>query len=270
MKDMQGRVAAITGAGSGIGQALAVELARRGTHLSLTDIDTDGLARTVADCEGRGVKVTSRRLDVADRDAIYEWADSVPAEHGHVNMLFNNAGVALVADVATMSDEDLHWLVDINLWGVVNGCRAFLPHLEDSGQGHIVNVSSLFGIMGVARQSSYCATKYAVRGLSESLWEELRGSSVGLTVVHPGGVATNIVRSGTFYDGVDKARIVRMFDRMAMTPDRAARLIVRAVQRDQRRLVITREAVMGDLIKRMSPVFGNGFLHRVTSKAMGL
>lgn len=267
MKDMQGRVAAITGAGSGIGQALAVELARRGTHLSLTDIDTDGLARTVADCEGRGVKVTSRRLDVADRDAIYEWADSVPAEHGHVNMLFNNAGVALVADVATMSDEDLHWLVDINLWGVVNGCRAFLPHLEDSGQGHIVNVSSVFGLISIPSQSAYNIAKFGVRGFSDALRMELEiaRSCVSVTTVHPGGVTTNIARRAR-QDPATAAPVKPgqdlgdAFDRIARTTPRgAAAQILTGVERDRRRITVGPDGRAIDLISRLPA----GFYQRV-------
>ena len=149
MKDFNGRVAAITGAGSGIGRALANALARRGAHLALSDIDDAGLAETVAQCEGFGVKITSQRLDVADRDAVYAWADHVVAEHGRVNLIVNNAGVALGATVESMSYEDFEWLMNINFWGVVYGTKAFLPHLKASGEGHIVNLSSVFGLISV-------------------------------------------------------------------------------------------------------------------------
>lgn len=270
MKQLADRVAVVTGAASGIGRGLCIVLAEMGAHVAAVDVDGEGLDALAAHLSSSRGRVTTHVVDVSDADAVAALADEVVAEHGAVHLLVNNAGITIDGTFEQQSLDDWKRVVGVNLWGVVHGCQAFLPHLRNADQGHIVNVSSLFGIMGVARQSSYCATKYAVRGLSESLWEELRGSSVGLTVVHPGGVATNIVRSGTFYDGVDKARIVRMFDRMAMTPDRAARLIVRAVQRDQRRLIITPEAVLGDLVKRVSPVFGNGFLHRVTSRALGL
>ncbi|UDY35277.1 SDR family NAD(P)-dependent oxidoreductase [Dermatobacter hominis] len=259
MKELRGRVAAITGAGSGIGRALAVDLARRGTHLALTDIDTDGLAATVAECEGYGVKVTSQRLDVADRDAIYEWAATVPAEHGHVNLLFNNAGVALVADIATMSDEDLHWLVDINLWGVVNGCRAFLPHLEDSGEGHIVNLSSVFGLLSIPSQSAYNISKFAVRGFSDALRMELEiaRSCVSVTTVHPGGVKTNIARRAR-QDPATAAPVKpgqdlgEAFDRIARTtPEAAAEQILAGVERNRRRVLVGADGTFLDLVSRL-------------------
>lgn len=259
MKELRGRVAAITGAGSGIGRALAADLARRGSHLALADIDTDGLAATVTECEGYGVKVTSRRLDVADRDAIYEWADAVPAEHGHVNLLFNNAGVALVADVATMSDEDLHWLVDINLWGVVNGCRAFLPHLEDSGEGHIVNLSSVFGLLSIPSQSAYNISKFAVRGFSDALRMELEiaRSCVSVTTVHPGGVKTDIARRArqdpsTASPAGPGQDLGEAFDRIARTtPASAAEQILAGVERDRRRVVVGADGTFLDLVSRL-------------------
>lgn len=259
MRNMNGKVAAITGAGSGIGRELAAGLARRGAHLSLTDIDTEGLADTVALCEGRGVKVTSRRLDVADRDAIYEWASAVPEEHGQVNLLFNNAGVALVADVATMSDEDMHWLVDINLWGVVNGCRAFLPHLEASGEGHIVNLSSVFGLLSIPSQSAYNIAKFGVRGFSDALRMELEisKSCVSVTTVHPGGVKTNIARSARQDPSTSTPTrkgqdIGEAFDRIARTTaDSAAAQILAGVERNRRRVVVGADGKALDLISRL-------------------
>ena len=259
MRNMNGKVAAITGAGSGIGRELAAALARRGAHLSLTDIDAEGLADTVALCEGRGVKGTSRRLDVADRDAIYEWASAVPEEHGQVNLLFNNAGVALVADVATMSDEDMHWLVDINLWGVVNGCRAFLPHLEASGEGHIVNLSSVFGLLSIPSQSAYNIAKFGVRGFSDALRMELEisKSCVSVTTVHPGGVKTNIARSARQDPSTSTPTrkgqdIGEAFDRIARTTaDSAAAQILAGVERNRRRVVVGADGKALDLISRL-------------------
>ena len=259
MRNMNGKVAAITGAGSGIGRELAAALARRGAHLSLTDIDAEGLADTVALCEGRGGKVTWRRLDVADRDAMYEWASAVPEEHGQVNLLFNNAGVALVADVATMSDEDMHWLVDINLWGVVNGCRAFLPHLEASGEGHIVNLSSVFGLLSIPSQSAYNIAKFGVRGFSDALRMELEisKSCVSVTTVHPGGVKTNIARSArqdpTTSTPTRKGQdIGEAFDRIARTTaDSAAAQILAGVERNRRRVVVGADGKALDLISRL-------------------
>ena len=153
-------MAAITGAGSGIGRALANALARRGAHVALSDIDDTDLAETVAQCEGFGVKVTSEHLDVADRDAVYAWADRVVADHGGVNLIINNAGVALGATVESMSYEDFEWLMNINFWGVVYGTKAFLPYLKLAGEGHIVNLSSVFGLISVPSQSAYNAAKF--------------------------------------------------------------------------------------------------------------
>ena len=197
MQHLSGRVAAITGAASGIGRALAIELAGRGTHLGLVDVDEAGLAETVAACEGRGVKVTSRRVDVADRSEVEAWAEAVVAEHGAIHLVVNNAGVALGATVEAMAHDDLEWLMGVNFWGVVHGTRAFLPHLLVAGEGHIVNVSSVFGLFSVPAQSAYNASKFAVRGFTDALRMELdlAGAGVSCTTVHPGGIKTNIARN---------------------------------------------------------------------------
>lgn len=268
MTHFNGRVAAITGAGSGIGRALATTLAERGAHLALSDIDETSLAETVARCEGRGVKVTHQRLDVADRDAIYAWADQVVADHGEVNFIFNNAGVAVAANVATMTDEDLHWLIDINLWGVVNGTRAFLPHLEASGEGHVVNLSSVFGLISVPSQSAYNISKFAVRGFTDALRMELdiAGSPVRATTVHPGGVKTNIARraridssAAAIAGGDEEAR--NSFDRIARTtPEDAAKEILAAVERDRRRVLVGIDGKIIDLFSRLPAVVTQGVL----------
>ena len=259
MKDFNGRVAAITGAGSGIGRALAVELARRGAHLALSDIDEVGLAETVSRCEGSGVKVTSQRVDVADRAAVYAWADQVVGDHGAVNLVVNNAGVALAATIESMSYDDLEWLLGINFWGVVHGTKAFLPHLEAAGEGHIVNLSSVFGLISIPSQSAYNAAKFAVRGFTDALRMELdtKGAGVSCTTVHPGGIKTNIARNARMDEsvveiagGAEKAR--RDFDRAAMTsPEKAARQILAAVASDRRRALIGPDAKVIDLLSRL-------------------
>ena len=259
MKDFTGRVAAITGAGSGIGRALANALARRGAHLSLSDIDDAGLAETVTRCEGFGVKITSQYLDVADRDAVYAWADRVAADHGSVNLVFNNAGVALGATVESMSYEDFEWLMNINFWGVVHGSKAFLPHLKESGQGHIVNLSSVFGLISVPTQSAYNAAKFAVRGFTDSLRMELEieGANVSVTTIHPGGIKTNIARNARMdasaYDiAGDPEKAVRDFERAFITsPETAAEQILTAVRRDRRRALIGPDAKVIDLVSRL-------------------
>jgi NAD(P)-dependent dehydrogenase (short-subunit alcohol dehydrogenase family) len=259
MKTFDGRVAAITGAGSGIGRALARELAARGAPLALSDIDDDGLAETVTLCEGSGVKVTSQRLDVADREAMYAWADRVVEDHGKVNLIFNNAGVALAATIEAMSYEDFEWLMNINFWGVVYGTKAFLPHLKASGEGHVVNLSSVFGLISIPSQSAYNAAKFAVRGFTDALRMELEieGARVSCTTVHPGGIKTNIARNARIDASVvemagdpDDAR--SQFDRVAITrPEKAARQILTAIEHDRRRALIGPDAQVIDFISRL-------------------
>ncbi|HXN62584.1 MAG TPA: SDR family NAD(P)-dependent oxidoreductase [Acidimicrobiales bacterium] len=259
MKDFKGRVAAITGAGSGIGRALANDLARRGAHLALSDIDDTGLAETVSQCEGFGVKITSQHLDVADRAAVYAWADQVVADHGEVNLVVNNAGVALGATIESMSYEDFEWLMNINFWGVVYGTKAFLPYLKASGEGHIVNLSSVFGLISVPSQSAYNAAKFAVRGFTDTLRMELEieGAPVSVTTVHPGGIKTNIAKNARMDVSVtemagdpEKARLD--MERVFITsPQKAARQILAAVQRDRRRALIGPDAKVIDLISRL-------------------
>jgi butyryl-CoA dehydrogenase len=259
MKDFQGKVVAITGAASGIGRALAVEFARRGADLALVDIDEAGLAETVGRCEGSGVKVTSQRLDVADRAGVEAWADRVVEEHGRVNVIVNNAGVAVAASVEAISYEDFEWLMGINFWGVVYGTKAFLPHLKASGEGHVVNLSSVFGLISVPSQSAYNSAKFAVRGFTDALRIELEaeGSCVSATTIHPGGIKTNIARSARIDDelireGTTRDDAAKDFDRIAMTsPEKAARQIIAAVEKDRRRALIGPDAPVVDLISRL-------------------
>jgi NAD(P)-dependent dehydrogenase (short-subunit alcohol dehydrogenase family) len=259
MENLRGRVAAITGAGSGIGRALAVELAGAGTHLALSDVDEVGLAETVTRAEGFGVKVTSAKVDVADRDAVHAWADQVVADHGQVNLVFNNAGVALGATVEGMSYDDLEWLMGVNFWGVVHGTKAFLPHLQASGEGHVVNISSVFGLLGIPSQSAYNAAKFAVRGFTDALRMELEIDPCGVsaTTVHPGGIKTNIAKNARMDDSVtkladDPEEARREFEKLFMTtPEKAARQIVAAVRKDKRRALIGPDAKVLDLVSRL-------------------
>jgi NAD(P)-dependent dehydrogenase (short-subunit alcohol dehydrogenase family) len=270
MKDFNGRVAAITGAGSGIGRALANALARRGAHLALSDIDDTGLAETVAQCEGFGVKITAEHVDVADRDAVYAWADHVVADHGMVNLIINNAGVALGATVESMSYEDFEWLMNINFWGVVYGTKAFLPYVKQSGEGHIVNLSSVFGLISVPSQSAYNAAKFAVRGFTDTLRMELAidGANVSVTTVHPGGIKTNIARNARMDESVrdlagDPDKAAKDFERAFITsPEKAAQQILTAVRRDRRRALIGPDAKAIDFVSRLPAVLYQSVLTR--------
>lgn len=269
MKDFSQRVACITGAGSGIGRALAHALARRGAHLALSDMDDAGLAETVAQCEGHGVTITSQHLDVADRDAVYGWADRVVADHGAANMIINNAGVALGATVESMSYEDFEWLMNINFWGVVYGSKSFLPYLKQSGEGHIVNLSSVFGLISMPAQSAYNAAKFAVRGFTDSLRMELEieGANVSVTTVHPGGVKTNIARharmDASVHDLIGDPDAARDFERVFITsPEKAAEQILTAVRRDRRRALIGPDAKAIDLVSRLPATIYQSVLTR--------
>ena len=247
MSGFAGKVAVVTGAGSGIGRALAHALARRGARLALSDVDEVGLAETRRRVESLGVRsVRTDRLDVADRSSVLGYADEVARDQGVVNVVVNNAGVALAGDVVDLDWDDMEWIVDINFWGVVHGTKAFLPHLVASGDGHLVNLSSLFGLVSMPGQSMYNATKYAVRGFSEALREELliAGHRVGVTVVHPGGVRTAIARKARSSDPVGHADRARYFDEKLarMSPERAAGIIVDAVLKGKARCLVGADA----------------------------
>lgn len=255
MKTFQDRVAVVTGAASGIGRALAIGLANKGCHLALADVNEVGLRETAALVSASGRKVSLHRVDVSDQARMQAFADEVIAEHGHVHLVINNAGVAVAAPFEEHSLEDFEWLIGINLWGVVYGCKFFLPYLKREPEGHLVNISSVFGLVGIPTQTSYCASKFAVRGFTESLWCELQGGTVGVTSVHPGGINTNIVAAAR-YAGVSTAfqdKIIQQFRDRAMSPDKCAAQIIKAVQRNQMRVLITPETHFADGFKRLFP-----------------
>ena len=256
MKQLTNRVAVVTGAGGGIGRATSVLLAERGCRLAISDIDRAGLEETKRLIEQTGAKVSVHVVDVSNRERMQAFVGEVLEAHGGVNILVNNAGVSVSATFENQSIEDFEWLMGINFWGVVYGCKLFLPALLAAEEGHIVNISSVFGLVGVPLQSSYCASKFAVRGFSESLRAELGHTRVRVTSVHPGGVATNIAAStrvrGDEADHQRHARIVRSFKKM-LPPEKAAARIVAGIERDRPRVLITRETYLLDFAKRAFP-----------------
>ena len=261
MKNFKNKVAAITGAASGMGRTLALDLAGRGCHLALSDVNAKGLAETAQMASKLGVKVTTAQVNVADRDQMYAWAAQVVKDHGKVNLIFNNAGVALGATVETVKPEDFEWIMGINFWGVVWGTQAFLPHLKASGEGHVVNTSSLFGLLAVPTQGTYNASKFAVRGLTEALRQELDMEQCGVsaTCVHPGGIRTNIAMAARIdpamaaLGGGDVEAARKRFDKLlnTTTAESAARQILRAVERNQRRVLVGPDAKFLDKVVRL-------------------
>lgn len=262
MKNFKNKVAAITGAGSGIGQQLAILLAKQGCHLSLSDINEKGLQQTVELLKPYStITVTTKKLDVSDREAVKQWAQETVQDHGSVNLIFNNAGVALGSTVEGATYEDLEWIVGINFWGVVYGTKEFLPFIKQTQDGHIINISSLFGLTAQPTQSAYNATKFAVRGFTESLRQELdiEKSGVSSLCVHPGGIRTNIAKSAKMSDslnslGMDPTKSIQNFDKLLRTPpEEAASQILQAVLKNKRRLLIGSDAKILDVFQRLFP-----------------
>ena len=261
MKNFNNKVAAITGAGSGIGQQLALLLAKQGCHLALSDVNEQGLAQTLALLQDMPVRISTQKLDVADREAMKQWAADTVTTHGSVNMIFNNAGVALSSTVEGTSYEELEWIVNINFWGVVYGTKEFLPLIKATGDGHVINISSLFGLTAQPTQSAYNATKFAVRGFTESLRQELDMQNCGVSAlcVHPGGIRTNIANAAKMNDsirslGMHPERSAKSFNKLLRCPpEEAARQILEAVQKDKRRVLIGNDAKAIDLIQRILP-----------------
>ncbi|WP_067845375.1 SDR family NAD(P)-dependent oxidoreductase [Nocardia lijiangensis] len=250
------KVCVITGAGSGIGRALAENLAKRGAKLALSDIDTDGLAETVRRCEQLGAQVKSDRLDVAEREAVLLYADAVKAHFGVVHQVYNNAGIAFHGEVVRSEFKDIERIMDVDFWGVVNGTKAFLPMLIESGDGHVVNVSSLFGLIAVPGQSAYNAAKFAVRGFTESLRQEMLVGKhpVKVTCVHPGGIKTAVARNATYAEGIDGKSAASMFDKKLAihTPEMAAQTITEGVRKGHGRVLIGWEAKLLDVFVRVT------------------
>jgi NAD(P)-dependent dehydrogenase (short-subunit alcohol dehydrogenase family) len=265
MTKLAGKVVAVTGAGSGIGRALAVELIARGADVALSDVNEVGLAETMALLRGTG-RATSHTVDVRDRAAVARYAAEVEAEHGGADVIINNAGLAVRASIEAMSYEDFALVIDVNLWGVVHGTKEFLPLFRKRGAGHIVNISSINAMVPFAKNGPYNAAKYAVLGFSETLMQELRGEPIRVTCVHPGGIKTNIARNGR---GVSEAE-AKFFERIAMTsPRKAAQTILRGVERDQERVYIGADALVMAAAKRLAPDLAVKLSGRASSNPVG-
>jgi short-subunit dehydrogenase len=274
MTAIRGAAAAVTGAASGIGRALALELAARGSDLALADRDEAGLQAVAAEiAKAYQQKVTVHRVDVSEPGQIADFAKGVTTAHPGLNIVVS--GVALLGNFVEIDQAQMDWLMNINFWGVVHSTRAFLPHLEHQPEAHIVNISSIFGIIAPPGQTAYAAAKFAVRGFSESLRHELQmaKSPVRLSVVHPGGVATNIVRNsrtGTgMTDNARRGQSIERFDAMAKTTPAAAALrIITGIEKNQPRILIGNDARFMDLLQRFRPATYWAVLARRIEKAM--
>jgi NADP-dependent 3-hydroxy acid dehydrogenase YdfG len=256
--NLKDRVAVITGAGGGIGRATAFALAKRGCHLALADIDEAAVEASAARAREFGVRASTHRLDVADRAQVAAFPAAVLAAHGQVDLLINNAGVALGGTFEQVGEDDFDWLMEINFHGVVRMTRAFLPLLHRSLDARIVNVSSIYGIIAPPGQAAYSASKFAVRGFSSALRHELEGSTVGVSVVHPGGVATSIARNARIPAGAPPDEVERgrklMEKLLRMPPEQAGEIIVRGIEKRQARILVGGDAKAAALLERLAPV----------------
>jgi len=255
VSEFAGKVVVITGAGSGIGRALALNLAGRGARLAISDMDTVGLAETARQAEALGAEVKADHLDVTQREAVLAYADDVRAHFGKINQVYNNAGIAYHGEFEKSEFKDIEKIMDVDFWGVVNGTKAFLPHLIASGDGHVVNVSSLFGLLSMPGQSAYNSAKFAVRGFTESLRQEMLIAKhpVKVTCVHPGGIKTAIARNATAGPGEDLDTFAKFFDQKLArtTPEAAAETIVNGVRKGKPRVLIGADAKFLDAWVRL-------------------
>lgn len=269
MKQLKGRVAVVTGAGSGIGRGVAQELAAEGCKLALVDINAETLEETAEMLKSAAPALSTHVVDVSDREAMLTLPEAVIAEHGEVHVVVNNAGVAVFGTFDEMSWEHIEKVINVNLWGVLHGSKAFLPYLAMVDEAWIINISSVFGLAAIPTQSIYCATKFAVRGFTETLDEELRGTHIGVSVVHPGAIDTAIVHSPSYDQGASE-NSKKHFARHGMDPRKAGRVIVDGMKAGKLRIMVGKEAPLIDLVKRIAPVAGNRFLVNQTVKTMGL
>ena len=258
MQTLEGKVVALTGAGSGIGRALAVMLSKAGSKLALADINPDSLQET-CDLLPDHTESYCQIIDVSDPEQVQSYADATAEHFGKVDLIINNAGVFLSQAIADLSIKEMKWLMDINFWGIVYGCKSFLPYLQQHKDAHIVNISSIFGLVASPNQAAYCASKFAVRGFTETLRQETKGTGTNVSCVIPGGIKTNIVRNGRFFNGsneiTSKKNAVQKFEEMAtITPERAAQVIINGILSNKKRIFIGPDTRLIDIASRLLPV----------------
>ena len=249
------KVAVVTGAGSGIGRSLAVHLAERGAHVAISDVDEVGLTETARLCDVYRGRVHSASVNVAERAVVHVYAEAVAAEFGTVNYLFNNAGVAFTGTIERSEYKDIERVIDVDFWGVVNGTKAFLPQLIASGDGHVVNISSVLGLFALPTQAAYNAAKFAVRGFTEALAQEMAIECypVSVTYVHPGGIKTDIMTNSSSVEGGNTDEINKKFELTAMTTaDKAAQTILDGAQAGKRKVLVGPDARIVDVLIRVT------------------
>ncbi|MDA0881259.1 MAG: SDR family NAD(P)-dependent oxidoreductase [Proteobacteria bacterium] len=254
MKNLNEKVVALTGAGSGIGRCLAIQLSQLGTHLSLADVDEEGLKETKA-LLSKDIIVSTHLVDVADRGQVYAWAEETIKAHGHVDCIINNAGVAFTASIEEINYKDFDWVFKIVFYGVLYGTKAFLPYLKNRPDAHIVNISSVNGFIATPRNGAYACAKHAVKALNQTLQQELKNTSVNVTSVHPGGVRTNIARNSGSDDSeeIQQERIVG-FDQIAGTSaEKAATIIIKSILKNRKRQLVGVDAMVIDVLSRLFP-----------------
>ncbi len=254
----EGKVAAVTGAGSGIGRQLALQLASRGCHVAISDAAEEKLQETARLLGHSNIRFISTIVDVSDQQAVEKWAQATITEFGTVDYIFNNAGVALVDEVHSLTYDNFHWLMNINFWGVVHGSKAFLPHFQNKKSGHIINISSIVGIIAFPTQSAYNASKFAVKGFTEAMRMEQAGTGVKVTCVHPGGIKTDIIRDARLgsadIGAVNREEFEKWFDAQAKTTaEQAANIILDGVSKGNSRILIGGDARFLDRLQRLFP-----------------
>ncbi len=258
MWDIKGKVAVVTGAASGIGRETAILLAKEGCEVAISDMDMEGLEETAKMARINGNKISTAKLDVADKKAFFDYAEQVIEDHGSVQIVVNNAGVALTATIDEMEFEDFEWLFNINFWGMVYGTKAFLPYLKKNAAAHVVNISSVFGLCAIPTQGAYNCSKFAIRGFTEALGQEMAGSGVTVSSVHPGGIRTNIAKKARFKSSSapvkNKNEAADAFEKAARTtPAQAATTIVNGIKKRKRRVLVGPDAYIFDLSARLFP-----------------